>query len=94
MDETGLKSCIQKLTKRLQPLFEDVTEIEDRIQLVLDQPEVGAGLAQDLGVALGGPAAKTGLGRTTTSPRETARMATQHFKAAITSWRSRCIPRP
>ncbi len=50
MDDSGLKACIQKLTKRLLPLFEDAPEAEDRIQIILDQPEIGPDLARDLGV--------------------------------------------
>ena len=42
MDEPELRALIQTLTKRLLPEFEKVTEPEERVRLVLGQPELGA----------------------------------------------------
>ena len=48
MDEPELRALIQTLTKRLLPEFEKVTEPEERVRLVLRQPELGADFAASL----------------------------------------------
>ena len=59
MEESDLRVLIQKLTKELLPRFEsDVTDPEARIELVLDKPEVGPTLVNQLG-----PQCKTTLDR-------------------------------
>ena len=50
MEESDLRVLIQKLTKELLPRFEsDVTKAEARIEMVLDKPEVGPTLVNQLG---------------------------------------------
>ena len=53
MDEPLLRALIQKLTKRLLPEFEKVSEPDERIGLVLQQPEFASptSLVDDLGIA-------------------------------------------
>ena len=53
MDEPVLRALIQKLTKRLLPEFEKVNDAEERMSLVLQQPEFAshALLVEDLGIA-------------------------------------------
>ena len=53
MDEPVLRALIQKLTKRLLPEFEKVSDAEERMSLVLQQPEFAshALLVEDLGIA-------------------------------------------
>jgi len=53
MDEPVLRALIQKLTKRLLPEFEKVSDAEERMSLVLQQPEFAshALLVEDLGLA-------------------------------------------
>ena len=53
MDEPLLRALIQKLTKRLLPEFEKVSEPDERIGLVLQQPEFSSptSLVDDLGIA-------------------------------------------
>ena len=53
MDEPVLRALIQKLTKRLLPEFEKVSEPDERIGLVLQQPEFSSptSLVDDLGIA-------------------------------------------
>ena len=53
MDEPVLRALIQKLTKRLLPEFEKVSDAEERMSLVLQQPEFAshALLIEDLGIA-------------------------------------------
>ena len=48
MDEPELRALIQTLTKRLLPEFERVKEPEERVRLVLQQPELGAEFAATL----------------------------------------------
>ena len=53
MDEPVLRALIQKLTKRLLPEFEKVSDAEERMSLVLQEPEFAshALLIEDLGIA-------------------------------------------
>ena len=53
MDEPVLRALIQKLTKRLLPEFEKVSNAEERMSLVLQEPEFAshALLIEDLGIA-------------------------------------------
>ena len=49
MDEPELRALIQKLSRTLLPQFEkDVTKPDDRIELVLEQPECGQPLLDQL----------------------------------------------
>ena len=51
MEEPELRALIQKLTKQILPKFEtEVVEAEARIELVLEQPEIGPPLADQLGI--------------------------------------------
>lgn len=53
MNEPELRVVIQKLTKRLTPQFENEAKTsEERIKVVLSQPEVGQKLAKKLGLAV------------------------------------------
>ena len=52
--EPELRVIIQTLTKRLTSEFESVDAPEERMRLVLKQPEMGPQLASDLGIGTGG----------------------------------------
>ena len=57
--EPELRVIIQTLTKRLTSEFESVDAPEERMRLVLKQPEMGPQLASDLGIGTGGGGHRT-----------------------------------